>query len=501
MAEVFLGEAISVQGFKKRVAIKRVLPHLASNQSFIGMFLDEARLCARLSHANVVSVFDIGQSEGTYFLVMEYVDGCDLKAVMSGLREQEHDFPVPAALYIAMETCRGLSYAHELHEDGRPLGLVHRDVSPPNVLLSRRGEVKVTDFGLAKASTQLEQTDPGIVKGKFGYLSPQTAAGEQVDARADIYAVGIVLWELLAGRRLFLGDSDYATVQKVRQGEVPSLAAERRDVDSELDAIVQKALARELGDRFQSARELGDALAGYLFSRQLKVTAYDVANLVRSTLADVVRLQEPTEPRQSIERLIQEELRRFTSLEDMSESDPTDPKAARRGNAGDAFENPADWFKDDDVVGDALEAVASDVHGAVPEAPRWREAAAAGPPPAKHLSERPTDPVPATGEDEPASGRDLAAAGGGASEARASSSVPLGDLVDEAVAELGEKADRATMPLDMGPSKAPSLPPSSAPRQGKSGRDVWRRRPIGPSWVLIGAVIVLAAIAAYMALR
>ena len=372
MAEVFLGEAISVQGFKKRVAIKRVLPHLASNQSFIGMFLDEARLCARLSHANVVSVFDIGQSEGTYFLVMEYVDGCDLKAVMSGLREQEHDFPVPAALYIAMETCRGLSYAHELHEDGRPLGLVHRDVSPPNVLLSRRGEVKVTDFGLAKASTQLEQTDPGIVKGKFGYLSPQTAAGEQVDARADIYAVGIVLWELLAGRRLFLGDSDYATVQKVRQGEVPSLAAERRDVDSELDAIVQKALARELGDRFQSARELGDALAGYLFSRQLKVTAYDVANLVRSTLADVVRLQEPTEPRQSIERLIQEELRRFTSLEDMSESDPTDPKAARRGNAGDAFENPADWFKDDDVVGDALEAVASDVHGAVPEAPRWR---------------------------------------------------------------------------------------------------------------------------------
>ncbi|MDH3728994.1 MAG: serine/threonine protein kinase, partial [Myxococcales bacterium] len=168
MAEVFLAEATSVQGFKKRVAIKRVLPHLASHTNFIGMFLDEARLGARLSHANIVSVFDIGSADNSYFIVMEFVDGTNLKKIMETLRLKREPFPLKDVIHIAMEACRGLSYAHELRDDeGNPLELVHRDVSPPNILISRRGEVKVTDFGLAKARTQLERTDPGVVKGKF----------------------------------------------------------------------------------------------------------------------------------------------------------------------------------------------------------------------------------------------------------------------------------------------------------------------------------------------
>ena len=154
MAEVFLGEATSVQGFKKRVAIKRVLPHLASHTNFIGMFLDEARLGARLSHANIVSVFDIGKSDNSFFIVMEFVDGTNLKKIMETLRVKGQPFPLKDVIHIAMEACRGLSYAHELlDDDGHPVDLVHRDVSPPNILISKRGEVKVTDFGLAKART------------------------------------------------------------------------------------------------------------------------------------------------------------------------------------------------------------------------------------------------------------------------------------------------------------------------------------------------------------
>ncbi|MEY4577272.1 MAG: hypothetical protein RL701_1975, partial [Pseudomonadota bacterium] len=159
MAEVYLGEASSLEGFRKRVAIKRVLPHLAKNESFIQMFLDEARLSARLSHANIVSVFDISAREDTYFLIMEFVDGANLKRILESLQRRGLTFPLPEAIYVCAEACHGLSYAHELHdENGRALNIVHRDISPPNIMLTKRGEVKVADFGLAKAGTQLSQT-------------------------------------------------------------------------------------------------------------------------------------------------------------------------------------------------------------------------------------------------------------------------------------------------------------------------------------------------------
>lgn len=382
MAEVFVGEAQSVQGFKKRVAIKRVLPHLAENKNFIGMFLDEARLGARLSHANIVSVFDIGAADGTFFIVMEFIDGCNLKKIMEVLRQLGRSFPVKEAIYLCMEACRGLSYAHELlDEDGNEMDLVHRDVSPPNILISKRGEVKVTDFGLAKATTQLEKTDPGVVKGKFSYLSPEAAEGTPVDARADVFALAIVLWEMLAGRRLFLGETDYQTVKLVQEANVPSISRIRPEVDADFEAVLAKGLSRDPAERFQSARDFGDALAGYLFGHQMKVTSYDIANLVKATLDADTGAAAPTSSKQQsiIDKLIKEELFRFTSLDDMDEVDLGKEASPDAGGSDGAmpldaglFENPADWFSGDDDVHGALATAGSAEDG------QWRESGIEG---------------------------------------------------------------------------------------------------------------------------
>jgi serine/threonine protein kinase len=344
MAEVFLGEATSVQGFKKKVAIKRVLPHLASHTNFIGMFLDEARLGARLNHANIVSVFDIGKADNSFFIVMEFVDGTNLKKVMETLRVKRKPFPLKDAIYIAMEACRGLSYAHELlDDDGGPLDLVHRDVSPPNILISKRGEVKVTDFGLAKARTQLERTDPGVVKGKFSYLSPEAASGLEVDHRADIFAVGIIMWELFTGRRLFYGETDYQTVELVRQAKVPSIAALNPEIEPELEQIVRKALAKDPDERYQSAADLGDALAQYLFSRRMKVTARDIANLVRDTQVEMMR-KRSAEPKESlIDALILDEMRKMTSLLDGDGADGSTPAEGAMSLDPSTFVNTSNW--------------------------------------------------------------------------------------------------------------------------------------------------------------
>ncbi len=370
MAEVFRGEALSVQGFKKQVAIKRVLPNLAQNKSFIRMFLDEARLGARLNHANIVTVFDIGAADNTYFIVMEFVDGANLKTVLETLKKMGLKPGVKEMLYIGMEVCGGLAYAHDLRDDnGTLLNIVHRDISPPNILITKRGEVKVTDFGLAKATTQLEKTDPGVVKGKFSYLSPEAAMGQEVDARADLFAVGIVIWEALAGRRLFLGESDYETVKKVQRGEIPSLSAINPEVDADLEALLGKIMARDREQRFQTAHECQDAIAEYLFARRLKVTSNDVGKMVQKVVTH--RAQEKLRERERkadasiIDQLIQDELLAFTSLDEMN--DPLNPssgsvkgneisktpKAGARpldaGSFNAQFENPADWFSDDDI--------------------------------------------------------------------------------------------------------------------------------------------------------
>jgi serine/threonine-protein kinase len=320
MAEVFRGVAESMRGFKKNIAIKRILPALTKNKKFVAMFLDEARLSLSLQHANIVQVFDIGHSEDTYFIVMEYVDGIDLKALLDWRRRINKRIPVAHSLYVIMEICKGLSYAHELanQDNDAPLGIVHRDVSPPNVLMSKQGEVKVVDFGLAKATSQVEVTDPGVVKGKMSYLSPEAARGEEVDSKADIFAVGILLYEMLTGKRLFYGETDYQTVELVRNAKIPPLRPQNPQIEPELEDVVRKALSKRKEDRFQSATDLQDALAQYSYSRGLKVISRDIAELVRQCLEDK-RMQsgeaKPVKPNSIIDHLLQDEIVKFTSVD------------------------------------------------------------------------------------------------------------------------------------------------------------------------------------------
>ena len=318
MAEVFRGVAESIQGFRKNVAIKRVLPALTKNKKFVAMFLDEARLSLHLQHANIVQVFDIGHADETYFIVMEFVEGIDLKRLLEWRRRIGRPLTIGQTVYIIMEAAKGLACAHEAAhpETGRPLGIVHRDVSPPNVLLSRNGEIKLTDFGLAKAAVQVETTDPGVVKGKMSYLSPEAARGEEVDRRADIFAVGILLYEMLTGKRLFYGETDYQTVELVRAAKIPPIGPQNPEVEPELEEIVRKSLARRPDDRFQSATDLQDALAHYLFSRGLKMIQRDIADLVRSCIEETTVSGAARKPKANIiDTLLQDEIQSFTSVE------------------------------------------------------------------------------------------------------------------------------------------------------------------------------------------
>ncbi|HSD90184.1 MAG TPA: serine/threonine-protein kinase [Kofleriaceae bacterium] len=314
-AEVFRGISESMQGFKKAVAIKRVLPNLTTNQQFVAMFLDEARLSLFLQHANVVQVFDISKADdGTYFLVMEFVDGCDLKALLSH-QQATRTIDIGLTLYLMIEAAKGLHYAHTLEnpQTGKPLGIVHRDVSPPNIMLSKNGEVKVVDFGLAKAQSQVEITDEGVVKGKFSYLSPEAALGEEVDARTDVFALGIITWEMLTGKRLFYADDPHKTIGLVRAARVPSISAINPKVDPELDAIVRKALARDRGDRTPTAADYADDLANYLFSQGLKVTSRNVSNAVKAVRG---AKKEPSPSQSLINALIADEIAKMTSIVD-----------------------------------------------------------------------------------------------------------------------------------------------------------------------------------------
>jgi len=347
MAEVFRAESEGLQGFKKQVAIKRVLPHLSEKKKFISMFLDEARLSAHLSHSNCVQVFDIGVGDNAYFIVMEFVDGANLKAIAESLRKNVKEFPVAYVAFIAQEICKGLAYAHELCDpNGVDLHIVHRDMSPPNVLITKYGEVKIVDFGLAKANSQLERSEPGIIKGKFSYLSPEAAMGQEVDSRTDIFAVGIILWELLAGRRLFLGETDFQTVKKVQQAVVPSISQINKTVPPELEKIIMRTLARDPAVRYQTARELGVDLNKFMFKFGQPVSTFDIASLVAVTMRDRAR----TRPQQGsiIDKLIEEALLEFTSLKgEETEQQTASKRGANSPSASplnpDQFVDPTNW--------------------------------------------------------------------------------------------------------------------------------------------------------------
>jgi serine/threonine-protein kinase len=258
------------------------------------------------------------------------------------MKKQGKDFPVAAGAWIAHEICKGLAYAHELTDhNGAALHIVHRDMSPPNVLLTKFGEVKIVDFGLAKASSQLEKSEPGIIKGKFSYLSPEAALGQEVDHRTDIFAVGIILWELLAGQRLFLGETDFQTVKKVQQANIPSISQINRRVPPELERIVNRTLAKDPTQRYQTARELGQDLAKFMFAYGQSVSSFDVATIVVSTMREKQRVRPPQGS--IIDKLIEEALFEFTSLKE-EDGQPVPQNAQSQASAmAQSFVNPTDW--------------------------------------------------------------------------------------------------------------------------------------------------------------
>ncbi|MBS2030210.1 MAG: protein kinase [Deltaproteobacteria bacterium] len=256
MGEVFLATGPGVAGVEKRLAIKRLLPTLADDPGFVARFLDEARLVVQLCHGNIVPVFEAGQVGRDYFLAMELVDGLNLREVQRALRERSTLCPVPLAVLVAHEVARGLDYAHrKTAPDGTPLGIIHRDVSPQNVLLGYDGEVRLVDFGIAKATGRSQLTVTGGLLGKFGYMSPEQAMGYPLDGRSDLFALGAVLHELLTGAPLFDGATDPEVLRKVQDAVVAPPSLLRPDVPPELDALVLRLLARDPKDRFRNASE------------------------------------------------------------------------------------------------------------------------------------------------------------------------------------------------------------------------------------------------------
>ncbi|HEX3906286.1 MAG TPA: serine/threonine-protein kinase [Polyangia bacterium] len=262
MAEVYKGRIQGPGGFERTFVVKRILPHLSDDTTFIKMFVEEAKLSARLAHPNIVHIFELGAVEGEYFISMEYIRGHDLSETMRAIWKTMGPPRPEMVAYIGREACRGLSYAHGLTDDqGKLLGMVHRDVSPSNVMLSYEGAVKLLDFGIAKALGDApEITKSGTMKGKYAYMAPEQTEGDHVDNRSDIFACGIVLHEVLTGRRLFKGNNDVQTIERVRRCEVPPPSLQNPAVPPELDAIILKALQRNPANRWADAADMANAL-------------------------------------------------------------------------------------------------------------------------------------------------------------------------------------------------------------------------------------------------
>lgn len=287
MAEIYLGKQVGDDGFQRVCCIKRILPHYAQDKEFIEMFRDEAHICKRLQHANIIRVEGFEEVEGSYAIIMEFVNGGDLRTVLSTCEKVNRNMSVPMAAYIIAESARGLHFAHSKIDDisGRPLEIVHRDISPQNILVSFEGEVKVTDFGIAEADNRETETKPGVVKGKYSYMSPEQISAKPVDARTDVFALAIVLWEALAMRRLFSGDNEVETIQMVRSCSIDiDIRQLNPQVDDMMYSILMKGLAKDPRDRFASAAELEKALRVYISTKHAGFTTVDLSDFVKSLL-------------------------------------------------------------------------------------------------------------------------------------------------------------------------------------------------------------------------
>jgi len=261
MSKVYLAMARGPAGFNKLVVIKQIRAHLSEDPDFVTMFLDEARLAARLNHPNVVQTNEVGQEDETYFIAMEYLEGQTLNRILTKIGPQ---LGLAIQLRTMSEALRGLHYAHEIKDfDGTPLGVVHRDVSPHNVIVTYSGEVKVVDFGIAKALNSSTETQTGVIKGKVAYMAPEQAMADKVDRRADVFSAGVCLWQIAAGVRMFRGQADVVIIQRLMSGDIPAIRDHAPDIDPAFEAIIQKALAPNKDDRYATADELRKAVDAF----------------------------------------------------------------------------------------------------------------------------------------------------------------------------------------------------------------------------------------------
>jgi serine/threonine protein kinase len=291
MAEVWLARQAGIEGFAKNVVIKRILPHLAEDREFVEMFKNEALIAANFNHPNIAQVYEFGEANGTYFISMEYIHGEDLGRVMRKAWSAGQWIARPLAIRIVASACEGLYYAHSRNDPatGRPLKVVHRDISPQNILISFDGSVKLVDFGIAKAADQVGLTKSGAIKGKFAYMAPEQAAGKPLDHRADIFAIGLVLYELLTGQRPLKRDSELGTLQAALECAI-SPPSEVTDIPAELDPVVMNALAKAADDRYRDARQFQVALEETLVNQGVVASSVQISELMETLFAD--RLQE-----------------------------------------------------------------------------------------------------------------------------------------------------------------------------------------------------------------
>ena len=278
MAEVWKARMRGVEGFQKIVAIKKILPHLSDNQDFIEMFVDEAKLAAQLNHNNIIHIYDLGKIQSSYYIAMEYIDGHDLKTIVKLAQERDNPLTVELALFVASKVAAALDYAHRKRDfEDKEMGIVHRDVSPQNVLISQEGDIKLCDFGIAKAASKASHTQAGALKGKLQYMSPEQAWGRPIDRRSDVFALAAVLFEMLSGRKLFTGDNELSILEQVREARVTAPSLYNDEVTPEIDKVVLKALQKDPANRYQSAGEMARDLDAILYSFKPTPASADLA--------------------------------------------------------------------------------------------------------------------------------------------------------------------------------------------------------------------------------
>jgi serine/threonine protein kinase len=303
MAELYRAKLYGAGGFEKDLAIKKVLPQLVRDEAFVQMFMDEAMITVTLNHGNIVSVIDFGEMEGEYYLVMEYVDGINLQTLIKRSQEVTQPVPPPIACYTALNICRGLDYAHrKVGPDGKPLEIVHRDVSPQNILLSFEGEVKIVDFGIARAASRITSTQAGVVKGKVAYMSPEQLTGQMVDNRSDIFAAGIILYEMLTNRRPFEGGTPQETMAQISRGAYEKPHKLNKKVDKKLTAVVKKSLEKNPKKRYKTAGEMASAISEYLYRVGQHADASTLAAFIPKRLPDARPRTIPPTPIRAIRR-------------------------------------------------------------------------------------------------------------------------------------------------------------------------------------------------------